>query len=411
MADILDVYNPISYDESVSHYEVHSYIPYNTTRFENNDEIRITIQHQELNVLPCESSIHITGKICLRTDESKKVAKTTLVNNGICQLFEQIRYELNGVEIDRCKRVGLTSIMKGWASMNPQKEECLMNSGWIDIRETKSIVIEKGVFDVNIPLKMILGFAEDYKKIIINCRHELVLTRAHNDDSALVFTGEANGNIEDSKIKIDKIEWLVPHVQLSNEYKIRMLRQLERQKPIKMAFRSWELYEYPMLPPTDSHVWNVKTSNQLEKPRYAIIGFQTNRNGRRNNSSQFDSCDLTNVRLYLNATYYPYANLNLNIAENQYALLYEMFCKFQHSYYGKESEPAISRGHYIGHMPLVVIDCSKQNDSLKNAPVDVKVELQSKKSFPANTAAYCLLLHDRVVEYNPSTGDVRLSVA
>ena len=42
MTDMLDVYSPISYDESVSQYEVHSYIPYNTTRFENNDKIRIT---------------------------------------------------------------------------------------------------------------------------------------------------------------------------------------------------------------------------------------------------------------------------------------------------------------------------------------------------------------------------------
>ena len=76
MTDMLDVYSPISYDESVSHYEVHSYIPYNTTRFENNDEIRITIQHQELNVLPCESSLHITGKLCLKADETMKTENT-----------------------------------------------------------------------------------------------------------------------------------------------------------------------------------------------------------------------------------------------------------------------------------------------------------------------------------------------
>ena len=74
------------------------------------------------------SSLHITGKICFRSNETKKVAKTTLVNDGICQLFEQIRYELNGVEIDGWKRIGLTSITKGLASMNPQKEEYLMNS-------------------------------------------------------------------------------------------------------------------------------------------------------------------------------------------------------------------------------------------------------------------------------------------
>ena len=235
--------------------------------------------------------------------------------------------------------------------------------------------------------------------------------RAHTDDGAILSTSNATTAAEDVKVKIDKIEWLMPHVQLSNEYKIRMLRQLERQKPIKMAFRSWELYEYPMLPTAMSHVWNVKTSNQLEKPRFAIIGFQTDRKNKKKNSSTFDLCNLTNVKLYLNNTYYPYSNLNLDISENKYALLYEMFCKFQQSYYGKENEPAVTRGHFLSHMPLIVIDCSKQNESLKNAPVDVKVELQSKQNFPDNTSVYCLLLHDRLVEYNPITADVRVSVA
>lgn len=410
MVDILDVYSPISYDESVSHYEIHSYIPYNTSRFDNNDEIRITIQHQELNVLPSESSLHIIGKLCLKNDETKIPENTRLVNNAICQLFEQIRYELNSVEIDRCKRVGLTSIMKGWVSHKPQKEECLINSGWLDVAENKTYT-SKGIFDVNIPLKMLFGFAEDYKKIIINCRHELVLTRAHSDDNAVLYQGDA-AEAEDVKVKIDKIEWLMPHVQLSNEYKIRMLRHLERQKPIKMAFRSWELYEYPVLPAANSHVWNVKTSSQLEKPRFAIIGLQTNRNNnKKTNASQFDRCNLSNVKVFLNDKYYPYANLHLDISGNQYSLLYDMFCKFQQSYYGGESEPAVSRAHYISYVPLIVIDCSKQNESLKNAPVDVKVELQSKENFPPNTAAHCLLLHDRVIEYNPITGDVRVAVA
>ena len=176
MADILDVYSPISYDESISHYEIHSYIPYNTSRFENNDEIRITIQHQELNVLPSESSLHITGKLCLKANEATKPEHTKLVNNAICHLFEQIRYELNGVEIDKSKRVGLTTIMKGWISLSGQKEDFMLNSGWLDLKENLSIINDKGSFDINIPLKMIFGFAEDYKKIIINCRHELVLT-------------------------------------------------------------------------------------------------------------------------------------------------------------------------------------------------------------------------------------------
>ena len=91
--------------------------------------------------------------------------------------------------------------------------------------------------------------------------------------------------------------------------------------------------------------------------------------------------------------------------------LYEMFCKLQQSYYGKEDEPAVTRGHFSSHMPLIVIDCSKQNESLKNAPVAVKVELQSKQNFPDNTSVHCLLLHYRLVEYNHITADVRVAVA
>ena len=61
----------------------------------------------------------------------------------------------------------------------------------------------------------------------------------------------------------------------------------------------------------------------------------------------------------------------------------------------------------MNNVPLVVIDCSRQNDSLKNAPVDVRLEFESTAIFPENTSAYCLILHDRVVEYNAVSGNVR----
>ena len=78
MADILNVYQPVPYEESVSHYEIHFYLPYNSTRFENNDEVRITIQNQEHDVLPSESSLHISGKIYKTSNESQKPTNTSL---------------------------------------------------------------------------------------------------------------------------------------------------------------------------------------------------------------------------------------------------------------------------------------------------------------------------------------------
>ncbi|XP_070151996.1 LOW QUALITY PROTEIN: uncharacterized protein [Polyergus mexicanus] len=58
-------------------------------------------------------------------------------------------------------------------------------------------------------------------------------------------------------------------------------------------------------------------------------------------------------------------------------------------------------GDYSGaltHGPLVVIACSRQNESIKSATVDVRIEFDCKENIPSNTTVYCLIIHDRVVE-------------
>lgn len=55
---------------------------------------------------------------------------------------------------------------------------------------------------------MLFGIAEDYKKIIVNARHELILTRARNDVNAILQTAE-----EQVKVSVNKIEWLLPNVR------------------------------------------------------------------------------------------------------------------------------------------------------------------------------------------------------
>ena len=66
----------------------------------------------------------------------------------------------------------------------------------------------------------------------------------------------------------------------------------------------------------------------------------------------------------------------------------------------------MSKSDFLHFAPLIVIDCSEQNESLKTVPVDIRLEFEAKENFPAQTAAYCLILHDRVVEYKPISGGV-----
>ena len=161
MEEILSIQTPVAFDYSISHYEVHAHQPYTGANFNNSDEIRISIQHQDLNLLPSKSSLHVCGRL-VKNDNSP-LEHTDFVNNGICHLFDEIRYEINAIEIDRCKNVGLTSLVKGWLSFNPRQN--LENAGWVDVEEKTKIINANGYFDIFIPLSMILGFAEDYKKL------------------------------------------------------------------------------------------------------------------------------------------------------------------------------------------------------------------------------------------------------
>lgn len=397
---ILNIGEPLAYDDSIESYQFHSYKPY-VTSYNINDEIRIPVNQQDLYVLPSASSLYVEGHITVRnTVTNQLMPSVEFTNNPILFLFQDIRYELNGVEIDKTKNVGITTTIKSFLSMNENEAKASKIWGW-DIDGTK---VTDGHFSACIPLNKIIGFAEDYNKILINCKHELVLLRSNtNINSVKLNTNEVIENFT-----INKIVWRLPHIKVSDRERINLLKYLENDRPIKMAFRNWDLYEYPLLPKTTKHIWAVKTSSQLEKPRYVIIALQTNRknNGSRD-ASHFDHCHLRDVRVFLNSMYFPYENINTDFGEDRYSLLYQQYSNFHHSYYGRRCEPLLTVKDFKAKVPLFVVDCCRQNETLKSGPVDVRVEIETSAQFPDQTTAFCLILNDCIVEYQPLTNIVK----
>jgi len=102
---------------------------------------------------------------------------------------------------------------------------------------------------------------------------------------------------------------------------------------------------------------------------------------------------------------HPYASLNLDITNNQFALLYDMNSHFQSEFYSKEVERLLSRSEFLNYAPLA-IKCSRQSELLKTGTVDVRLEFESCENFPAGTTAYCFILQDRIVDYSPLSGTV-----
>ena len=404
--DALNIFEDLHFDERITKREYHVYQP-TAHNYANNDEIRILIQHQDILTIPSESFLRIEYELSLDKD-----IVFTVSNNALAFLFEEIRYEMNGIEIERIKDVGMSSLIKGLVSFSKTDALVLQTGGWhekqpivqtgaaelIRKNQTEKVTLNKVA---RIPLNSLLGFAEDYKKFIMNTKQELILVRSHNNRDF----AKSNKEIP---LEIKKIEWYVPRIEVNDETKLRLYNKLKNDPKILIPFRRLELHELPSLRTTDRESWNVKTSTALERPRFVILAFQTRR---RNiidaNADRFDHCNMRNIKIYLNSESYPYTNLQLNIQEDDYSLVYHMYTQFQVSYYGTQKpNPLLDYDEFKNHM-LFVFDVSKQKEELKSASIDLKIELEGRESFKEDTRGYCFIICDSIIEYTPLSGIVR----
>lgn len=290
----------------------------------------------------------------------------------------------------------------------------LQNAAWDDIDNNKKFV-KDGSFTGCIHLKHVFGFCEDYNRILVNCSQQLILNRSLSDLGYLYFnqidteplTSEAM-IVKTKKIRVEltKVLWKVPVLKVGDREKLKLLKIVDSKKMISVPFRNWELCEYPHLPQTKKHSWMVKTCPQVEKPRC----FLTNSTGTVSDgySSDFDTCSLTNVKAYLNSTEYPYENFNESFDSNKFTMFYQNYADFQKYYYEQvNSQPYLSREKFKKLGPFICIYCSRQNDDVKTSTVNLRIEIEAENNFPINTSAYCLIFHDRIIQYSPFTGEVR----
>lgn len=384
----LNIFEEPHFDDTIIKKEFHTYIPF-IKSFGNNDEIRITIQSQDIYTLPSESYIRLQGKLT-STDADAK-----LTNNAYAYMFDEIRFEINGVEIDRIRDVGNTSTIKALASLDSGQSKALAVAGWCP-NEDKNPTLISNNFDVCIPLNILLGVAEFYNKVFINCKLELILIRSHGDNNCFIA--------KDGKVELNVVEWHVPHVGVSDELRLHLFKSLKANKPIRVAFHRWDLYEIPECRKTSSEKWAIRNKSQLEKPRYVLVAFQTDKRNKKDaDASNYDHVRIRNLKLYLNDTYYPYDKQNYDFGLGKYSEAYYNYINFQRSYYGRKIfQPVLSYEQYKTN-PIFVIDCSKQLESVVSTTVDIQLEYEGDTPLPDKTSLFCLIINDALVEYNPLT--------
>ncbi|BES95684.1 unnamed protein product [Nesidiocoris tenuis] len=411
---MLDVQVAPDFDDSLTKIEFHPHEAYASSRYGNSDEIRIPFSQADTYVLLNKSYLYIEGKLT-------KSDRFTLAPNGLAHGIEDIKLLLNGEVVDQTHLPGISSTMKGYCSF--PRRNGMESAGWV-LPSTTQLVnpcvdSTTGQFSACVPLATLLGIAEDYKKIFINVRMELCIVRSTTNKDMIAprlpeVDPPAGGSktTGDPDVSISKMIWYLPYVTPSDSEKIKLLNTLERDMPITVPFRSWSLAMYPTVPEHREFTWSIKSSSELEKPRFILFMFQTDRQRDfAKNMSLFDHNNLTNLKVYIGSQEFPYSRMNLDFKKKRISLLYRMYSEFQKSFYGKDwVEPMLDYDEFISHAPIVVVDCSYQVESVTSNSVDVRLQFETSDNVAPNTSAYCLMLHDTIVTYTPLSGIVRKGI-
>ena len=327
MESILNIQEKYAADDSIKSYETYSFQPISGTQYNSAGHITIRIENQDAFFLPRRSWLQIEGKLVKAAGGTAFTTgkKITLTNNGLMYLFDNIKYELGGQEIESVYQPGQATTMLGLAKYSssfnagPGLNQCWCIDTTNEAKDENkgfakrvAYVLEKptprGSFRMAIDLEHVFGFCEDYDKVMYGFIHTLTLVRSASSNNALFRDATA----ADLVINIEKIAWMMPKVEPSDVRKYQLYKNIESKDVLNVDFRMRQCATIA-LPKTPTYTWRLGIKSAPEKPRYIMIGLQTDKaNDQAKNMALFDHCSLTNIYVLLNNTRYPAIDFNAN---------------------------------------------------------------------------------------------------
>ena len=180
-------------------------------------------------------------------------------------------------------------------------------------------------------MKQILGFCEDYDKIVYGLKHNLTLLRKTDDDA--IFRGAAD---DAGKVSLDKISWFMPHVIPADAEKFSIYKTIESKVKVPVAYRTKQC-DMLSVPESTSFTWRLSVKTVPQKLRFIIVGFQTAKDGEQTkNQSTFDHANLRNAHEMLNSDRYPVVDYNLSFTNQNFSRVYGDAALFGVKFFGMD---------------------------------------------------------------------------
>ena len=353
---------------------------------------------------------------------------TTLINNAMMYLFSDVRYHLASHEIEVLQNPGQATTMLGLLKYPDDFAKSQgLNQLWLKDEKMGTAEIRiaqatynkgfddrhkyiirtsnpKGTFSFKIPLKHFLGFCEDYEKVLYGMQQRLTLTRTGDNDAIFRAAG-----IGACTVDLEKIRWFMPHVIPSDAYRLQLDKIIEKKEKIPVGYRMLQCDSTQVPFNQRIFTWRLGVKSSPDIPRLIIVGFQSGKsNDQVTNPAIFDSLNVRNIYVTLNAKRYPDTDYNNDFTKNQFSRIYGDASLFRKKFFNMDeliSNPGINPIDYKTLYPLYVFDVTKQSEKLKTSVSDIHVKAffnadpAGGNNPPANTLAYAVIISDRLFHF------------
>ena len=420
--DVLKITESYPTDDSIVSNQTFNYLPVSGTQLNSAGQIVIRVENSDTFFHPSDSWLQFEGTVKHGETDFAKTDVITFINNGILNLFDNIRYLLSGQEIESIYHPSESSSMLGLLKYSKQYNDGIgLSSCWnVDTDEGNAEITNnkgfknrqfyllndfgegvgaKGSFRFRIRLDHIFGFAEDYQKVLYGFTHTLILVRNSSSNNALFKAGTV---AHAGEVVFTGISWRLPRITPNVQERLKLMKTIEDKVTLDVGFRMRQCICTSVKDVTH-YTWRLGVKSTPEKPRYIIIAFQTDRdNDQAKNIGCFDTCDLNNAYVLLNSNRYPVLDLDCDFSKNKYDIVYTEAVNFMSKYYGIDplvSSTCLDPISYKYLYPLYVFDVSRQSEVIASSVVDITIQMFFGTALPDKTNIFCLMLSDRKLKF------------
>ena len=326
-----------------------------------------------------------------------------LVNLGPIALFSNYKLSTSsGKHLENIDHAHIVSLMYKLLSSSRGSDDLSIGFDRDRNRRQRELTInktQKGKYHIRIYLKDVFGFAEYQNKGTYGLGYKLTMTR--NTNNAVLNKDDA---INLSRIKINAIEWYVPHYSPSIQQQSILSKQILNKTPTQIQYPERSVF---MKEVNTQNFWTFELGTQegINIPTWIFVGFQQNdrQYDQKLNNDTFVRLPVTSAQVIIGTERYPDSGILLNYDDDNYSQGYgqikEAFRALTQDdilkpYISEDDFRSSNNANDIGYN-IYAFDIRYQKNFENSQPV--KVEFKFSENIDAGIYGYALVLTNRLI--------------